>query len=167
MQTTTVVLQPQLASFLGQATRFRIETKQGHVYLTQDGQNIGRVAGIMLDRDDDTMQPWLFAPEFNVPASSYLAKTTVHANVTPVPWRIGHNRAAARHASQNLSVEPLTPRELEVLRLVAAGLSTREIAAELVIAAATVKKHIATIFSKLSVNRRTQAIAVGRDLALL
>jgi len=81
--------------------------------------------------------------------------------------QFGCNRTAIRHASNNLRVESLTPRELEVLRLVATGLSNREIAAELVIATATVKKHIATIFSKLSVNRRTQAIAVGRDLALL
>ncbi len=72
-----------------------------------------------------------------------------------------------QHARRNLRVEPLSPREQEVLQLVAAGLSTREIADELIIAASTVKRHVATIFGKLGTNRRTQAVAVARELALL
>lgn len=54
--------------------------------------------------------------------------------------------------------EDLTQRELEVLQLAAEGLSSKEIAARLVIAEKTVKNHIANIFSKLQVNDRTQAI---------
>jgi DNA-binding CsgD family transcriptional regulator len=77
------------------------------------------------------------------------------------------NRTAYQHARRNLRVESLTPREREVLQLVAAGLSTREIAAELIIAGSTVKRHVATIFGKLGANRRTQAVAVARELALL
>jgi LuxR family maltose regulon positive regulatory protein len=64
-------------------------------------------------------------------------------------------------------VEPLSERELEVLRLAAAGKSNQEIAAELVIAVGTVKKHLNTIFGKLSASSRTQAIARARELELL
>jgi LuxR family maltose regulon positive regulatory protein len=61
----------------------------------------------------------------------------------------------------------LTRRELEVLRLMAAGASNREIAAELVIAVNTVKRHVNHIFRKLDVSRRTQAAARARELGLI
>jgi LuxR family maltose regulon positive regulatory protein len=64
-------------------------------------------------------------------------------------------------------VEPLSERELEVLRLIAAGLSNREIAAELVIAVGTVKRHINHIYGKLGVHSRTQALVRARELSLL
>jgi NarL family two-component system response regulator LiaR len=54
--------------------------------------------------------------------------------------------------------DDLTPRELEVLTLIAEGLGNREIAQELVISEKTVKNHINNIFSKLHVNDRSQAI---------
>ena len=63
--------------------------------------------------------------------------------------------------------EPLSEREREVLRLVAAGLSNRAIADELVLATGTVKKHINNIFTKLNVRSRTQAVAQARELGLL
>lgn len=64
-------------------------------------------------------------------------------------------------------VEQLSEREMEVLHLIAAGLSNREIAQELVIAVGTVKRHINNIYGKLGVHSRTQAIARARDLGLL
>ena len=63
--------------------------------------------------------------------------------------------------------EPLSERELEVLRLVATGMSNRDIAQELVLATGTVKKHINNIFTKLNVGSRTQAVAQARELGLL
>ncbi len=64
-------------------------------------------------------------------------------------------------------IEPLSERELEVLRHVAAGYSNQEIAQELVLAESTVKKHIHNIYGKLGVKSRTQAIAQARELGLL
>jgi len=54
-----------------------------------------------------------------------------------------------------------------VFLLIEKGLSNREIAAELVITVGTVKKHISNIFRKLGVNRRTQAVALARELKLV
>jgi DNA-binding CsgD family transcriptional regulator len=64
-------------------------------------------------------------------------------------------------------VEPLTDRELEVLRLIAAGRSNREIADELFLAVNTVRSYSHQLYSKLGVGSRTQAIARARDLRLL
>jgi LuxR family transcriptional regulator, maltose regulon positive regulatory protein len=64
-------------------------------------------------------------------------------------------------------VEPLSARELEVLRLIASGKSNAEVARALVIAISTVKTHTNSIFGKLEVTSRTQAIARARDLQLL
>ncbi len=67
---------------------------------------------------------------------------------------------------QNLT-DPLTERELEILRLVADGLSNREIADALVLALSTVKWYTNQMYSKLGVNSRTQALVRARELNLL
>jgi LuxR family maltose regulon positive regulatory protein len=64
-------------------------------------------------------------------------------------------------------VEPLSRRELEVLRLVAQGLSNHEISERLFLALSTVKGHNLKIFEKLQVKRRTEAIVRARELGLL
>jgi LuxR family maltose regulon positive regulatory protein len=64
-------------------------------------------------------------------------------------------------------IEPLSERELQVLRLVVAGLSNPEIARELVIAVSTVKSHINHIYGKLGVNNRVGAAARAQALGLL
>lgn len=69
--------------------------------------------------------------------------------------------------SPGMIEEPLTERELEVLALLSAGLSNKEIADHLIIAIGTVKVHVKNIFAKLKVNRRTKAIAQAKELNLL
>ncbi len=64
-------------------------------------------------------------------------------------------------------VEPLSDRELEVLRLIAEGYANQEIADRLVVALSTVKTHINNIYGKLGVQSRTQALARARTLGLL
>jgi LuxR family maltose regulon positive regulatory protein len=63
--------------------------------------------------------------------------------------------------------EPLSQRELEVLRLIVEGATNKEIADELVLTVNTVKRHISNIFGKLVVSNRAQAIARARELNLL
>ena len=69
--------------------------------------------------------------------------------------------------SAQLLIEPLSQRELEVLRLIAQGLSNREISERLFVALITVKGHNQRIFGKLQVQRRTEAVARARELGLL
>ena len=73
---------------------------------------------------------------------------------------------AASHPFQPL-VEPLSDRELEVLDLLANGLSNKQIAKTLVISVETVKKHLKNIYGKLGVHSRTEAVARGRDIDIL
>lgn len=63
--------------------------------------------------------------------------------------------------------EPLSERELEVLRLLVAGLTNVAIAGRLVIALPTVKTHLAHIYQKLGVNQRDQAVELARALSLI
>ena len=64
-------------------------------------------------------------------------------------------------------IEPLSERELEVLGLVAAGMSNREIAEALVVTVGTVKRHLHNTYGKLGVRNRTQAVSLARELNLL
>jgi len=64
-------------------------------------------------------------------------------------------------------IEPLSEREVEVLRLVSAGLKNREIAKELFVVVGTVKAHINSIYRKLGTNNRVQAVSRARELKLL
>jgi DNA-binding CsgD family transcriptional regulator len=61
----------------------------------------------------------------------------------------------------------ITPRELEILELIAAGLSNKEIAARLFVSENTVKTHSSRVFDKLGAQRRTQAVQRGRELRLI
>ena len=61
----------------------------------------------------------------------------------------------------------LTPRECEILDLLASGRSTKEIARQLEISPNTAKTHLARVYQKLEVQRRTQAIHKARELALI
>ena len=61
----------------------------------------------------------------------------------------------------------ITPRELEILGLIANGLSNREIAEKLFVSENTVKTHSSRLFDKLGAKRRTQAVQMGKELGLL
>jgi LuxR family maltose regulon positive regulatory protein len=90
---------------------------------------------------------------------AYVSKLLSHfAGVYPV---------AVRQPTGGGLIEPLTGRELEILRLIAQGLSNREISERLFLALNTVKGYNRIIFDKLQVHRRTEAVARARELDLL
>ncbi|QAY74810.1 response regulator transcription factor [Agromyces protaetiae] len=78
--------------------------------------------------------------------------------------RVRADQVAARHAA---AVPSLSPRETEVLRLVADGRSNPEIARHLHLGEATVKTHLAHVFEKLEVGDRTRAVTRAMELGLL
>jgi LuxR family maltose regulon positive regulatory protein len=82
------------------------------------------------------------------------------------PANSGQLRSSGAPIGQRL-IDPLSERELEVLRLIAEGLSNHEIGERLFLALSTVKGYIRTIFDKLQVKRRTEAVARARQLGLL
>lgn len=94
------------------------------------------------------------------------ARTTVVETVVvrevPVPVREPFARDEA-------VVEALgiTPRELEILELIAAGLSTKEIAERIFVSENTVKTHSSRLFDKLGAKRRTQAVQLGKERRLI
>jgi NarL family two-component system response regulator LiaR len=76
---------------------------------------------------------------------------------------------AAPFVRNGASVEALgiTPRELEILELIAAGLSNREIAGQIFVSENTVKTHSSRLFDKLGARRRTQAVQLGKERGLI
>lgn len=82
--------------------------------------------------------------------------------ITPVSASL--SGPALEQALEKLNI---TPREFEVLQFIAEGLSNQEIAGRLFLSLNTVKTHIANLFSKLDVQRRTQAVQKARALGLL
>jgi len=68
---------------------------------------------------------------------------------------------------QRLNELGITPRELEILGLIAAGLSNREIADRLFVSENTVKTHSSRLFDKLGARRRTQAVQFGKEARLI
>lgn len=83
--------------------------------------------------------------------------------------RLMPQRAAAEFAVNDQARESLgiSEREFEVLELLAAGRSNKEIAAALSVSPNTVKTHVARLFGKLEVSRRTEAILRARELGML
>jgi LuxR family maltose regulon positive regulatory protein len=110
-----------------------------------------------LRRERGEAQPHVSRTYLDTLLTAYRAP---HARAAPTVPLAGSGTAAPLP-------EPLTAREREVLQLIAAGLSNPEIAARLVITVGTVKTYVNTIFSKLAVTSRTQAVAQARALHLL
>jgi LuxR family maltose regulon positive regulatory protein len=75
--------------------------------------------------------------------------------------------AMGQMSAAHLLPEPLTERELEVLGLLAAGLSNQEIADELIVALSTVRSHVKNIYGKLGVSNRVQAVVRAQELNLV
>lgn len=67
----------------------------------------------------------------------------------------------------NVEAVGLTPRELQILELIASGLSNKEIAGQIFVSENTVKTHSRRLFEKLKARRRTQAVQVGKKLGIL
>ncbi len=104
--------------------------------------------GLRITRSRETIRETVVVKEVLVPADA------------PAVESFAPNTAQ----QQNLGI---TARELEILTLIAGGLSNREIATQLFVSENTVKTHCARVFDKLGAARRTQAVQRGKELGLL
>ncbi len=95
------------------------------------------------------------------------AQTAAIPPSTAPALHAARQRGASVSPPQSALIEPLSQRELEILRLIAQGLSNAEISKRLFLALSTVKGHNLKIFGKLQVQNRTEAVARARELGLL
>lgn len=100
-------------------------------------------------------------------SSSALRDYTIHLLSQFDAEPHGDMVAQTNAATTDSMVEPLSRRELEVLHLMALGRTNREIAQQLVVAPGTVKAHTASIYRKLNVANRIEAVVCARQLGIL
>ena len=93
-----------------------------------------------------------------------LTRERVVVREVPVPMPAGTPFIVNQ---RQVEARAITPRELEILQLIAEGLSTREMAERLFVSENTVKTHCKRLFDKLEVNRRTKAVQVAKTLGLI
>jgi DNA-binding CsgD family transcriptional regulator len=91
-------------------------------------------------------------------------KETIVVKEVAVPVRADEPFAVNEDRREQLGI---TPREMEILELMAAGLSNREIAEKLFVSENTVKTHSSRLFDKLQARRRTQAVQLGKEAGLI
>ncbi len=127
-----------------------------------DGLRAGAIGYLLKDVASDRLAE---AIRCAARGESFL-QPSVAAKVVAEFTRLADAPHARARANQAL-IEPLSDRELEILRLVAAGASNKEIAATLVIAEGTAKNHVTKILSKLGVRDRTQAALKAKELGLV
>ena len=94
----------------------------------------------------------------NKPRETIVLREVIVPAEAPVPFALNQRQVEALG---------ITPRELEILSLIAQGLSNREIAERLFVSENTVKTHCSRAFDKLGARRRTQAVQLGKQLGLL
>lgn len=126
-----------------------------------DGLRAGAVGYLLKDVSSDKL---LEAIRATARGESFL-QPSIAAKVLAEFTRLEERVAPAPHPAG--LTEPLSERELEILRQVAAGDSNKEIAAQLFITEGTVKNHVTNILGKLGVRDRTQAALRARELGLI
>lgn len=142
--------------------------------ITQDVQGDTPAALIYLERALTLAEPEgyirIFVDE-GLPMAHLLADAAAGGTMPDYVGKLlplFENEQVARHTQQQQNlVEPLTEREIEVLRLIARGLSNREISEQLYLALDTIKGHNRKIFGKLGVRKRLEAVTQAQELGLL
>jgi len=159
-----------LSAFFQVESRVRLDEGTAGFWASRDsfvGLQSGSLGTLRLGR---TIGPVYYATYDYISMHNHDTGTSADALLAPAITRRLVERFAGRSpdtAAINRDLSALTPRELEVLRLLAQGLSNAELAAHLHLSEATVKTHVARILAKLSLRDRVQAVVVAYETGLV
>ena len=115
------------------------------------------VSGLKIGADDYIVKPFVLP--------NLLAR--IEAVLRRSSWNKKDNKQPEKTLNQNVNIDALTSKEKEVLSLVAKGVSNKEIADILCVQEVTVKTHLNSIFKKLKVSNRTQAVLLAMQIDLV
>jgi len=115
------------------------------------------VSGLKIGADDYIVKPFILP--------NLLAR--IEAVLRRSKWQEESRQKPERTINKNVSIDALTPKEKEVLSYVAKGASNQEIADKLCVRDVTVKTHLNSIFKKLKVTNRTQAVLLAMQIDLI
>jgi LuxR family maltose regulon positive regulatory protein len=146
-----------------QAVAYQIQADQSHALLPQQQALDALAQALALAAPQKLRLPFLNAPPQAAELLRKLAGQSPH-----LEFAASLLAQAAQDTPDRLALaDPLSQREQDVLRLLAAGLTNAQIAETLVVAPSTVKTHVNRILAKLAAANRTQAVARARELGLL
>ena len=115
------------------------------------------VSGLKIGADDYIVKPFILP--------NLLAR--IEAVLRRSKWQAETSKNKEKKINKDVNIDALTPKEKEVLSLVAKGASNQEIANKLCVQDVTVKTHLNSIFKKLKVSNRTQAVLLAMEINLL
>jgi DNA-binding NarL/FixJ family response regulator len=124
-----------------------------------DGLRAGAVGYLLKDTSADK----LFEAIRTAARGEYFLQSSITAKIVAELSRL----VRVPNHPQEALIDPLSSRELEILRLVATGASNKEIAEKLVISEGTVKNHLSSILNKLSVKDRMQAVFKAKEIGII
>ncbi len=169
------LLQERDVRVVGTSSELAADTPNVQVLLLLDG-NLSTLpphSAVLLIGDQwqqfpDDERAWGLLPSDASPAEVWAAVVALSAGLCVLPpTMLAQTMRVTNLASSVQDIEPLTAREEEVLQLLAEGLTNRQIASRLTISEHTVKFHLSSIFGKLGVMSRTEAIRVGAQQGLI
>ncbi len=127
------------------------------IMITALGEDQKMVSGLKIGADDYVVKPFVLP--------NLLAR--IEAVLRRSKWQDELSTKKEKKINKDIKVEALTPKEKEVLELVGKGASNQEIADKLCVQDVTVKTHLNSIFKKLKVSNRTQAVLLAMEINLI
>jgi LuxR family maltose regulon positive regulatory protein len=160
-QSKSFWLHVSLLQALVQAKMGAMETAVPTFQQTLTQAEPGGYVRLFLDYPDPALHRLLHLAANNPVTAEYARMLLRHCDPETSP------ALRSGQAPPESTIQPLSPRELEVLHHLAAGRTNRNIANEMILSLNTIKAHTRRLYAKLDVNNRTQAVARARDLHLL
>lgn len=137
--------------------KIRAKSDTPVILITARGEDFEKIMGLDIGADDYIVKPFILP--------NLLAR--VEAVLRRCQWQKEAQPKAEKALNKDVNIEILTPKEKEVLALVAKGASNQDIADKLCVRDVTVKTHLNSVFKKLKVTNRTQAVLLAIEMNLV